>query len=164
MLYFSLLLKKCHFSAIFGGDWSRKGNWRPKPITEEKNLIGTISIYFYLKIFNMNQINILKIFSNKGRSANSWMRQLRFDESMSDGRTDGRTDGQMDQRIDGRTDTPSYRDARTHLIMGFWMRPRIPIRGSVRRSVSRSVRRSIRRSCRCQNSTNWPKSVHNFIS
>ena len=29
--------------------------------------------------------------------------------------TDGRTDGPTDGWMDGRTDTPSYRDARTHL-------------------------------------------------
>ena len=33
-------------------------------------------------------------------------------------RTDGRTDGQTDGQRDGRTDTPSYKDARTHLKMG----------------------------------------------
>ena len=31
------------------------------------------------------------------------------------GRTDGRTDGRKDAPMDRRTDTPSYRDARTHL-------------------------------------------------
>ncbi len=32
-----------------------------------------------------------------------------------DRQTDGRTDGPTDGQMDGRTDTPSYRDARTHL-------------------------------------------------
>ena len=35
-----------------------------------------------------------------------------------DGPTDGLTDGWTDGWTDGRMDTPSYRDARTHLKMG----------------------------------------------
>ena len=40
--------------------------------------------------------------------------QLRFDESVMNRQTDRRTDGPTD----GRTDTPSYRDARTHVKRG----------------------------------------------
>ena len=89
---FFVTTEKMPFFCYFWGRLKPEGKLKTKTITEEKNLIGTISIYFYLKIFNMNQINILKIFNNKGRSANSWMRQLRFDESVTDGRTDGPTD------------------------------------------------------------------------
>ena len=36
-------------------------------------------------------------------------------DGWTDGRMDGRKDGRTDSRMNGRTDTPSYRDAKTHL-------------------------------------------------
>ena len=39
----------------------------------------------------------------------------RVTDGRKDGRTDGWTDGQTDGQTDGWTDTPSYRDARSHL-------------------------------------------------